>query len=76
MEQEARKLIGQKFLGFVLALAAAVLIEIFSKNGLTEWAAIAIMGIYAALCGSNAMISRGYARAQTLLAGAGKKPKE
>jgi hypothetical protein len=74
MEQEARKLIGQKFLGFILALLAACLCAIFGV--LNEWSAGLIAALYATLAGANAAISRGYAHAQGVMAGAGKKPEK
>ena len=55
-----KKLLGQKFVGFIIALATVCLTAVFGV--FNEWVGGAIVALYGALCGANAVISRGYAK--------------
>ena len=66
-------LLGVKFIGFLACLVAIIVCAIFGI--LNEWSAGAIVAIFATLAGSNAVISRGYARAEGMAAQAARPPK-
>lgn len=46
---------GRKFIGFVVLLAAGVLIEVYGKQGLTSTMAMYLGGLYAAFTTANAV---------------------
>lgn len=46
---------GRKFIGFVVLLAAGVLIEVYGKQGLTATMAMYLGGLYAAFTTANAV---------------------